>query len=91
MNMWKKQEQQEATVEKMLELLRGEDSFKSIVMRIENECLGEDHLVCTYLTPLNPLSVCPSVRLSVRPAKSLLGRKGPSPPQELERRPPWWA
>ena len=56
-----------------------------------------------YLTPLNQLSVSPSVRpsvhpfvrpsirssvrLFVRPAKSLLGPKGPSPWQELERSP----
>ena len=44
-----------------------------------------------HLTPLNPLSVrpsvCSSVRLFVRLAKSLLGPKGPSPPQELERSP----
>ena len=32
--------------------------------------------------------VRPSVRLSFRPAKSLLGPKGPSPPLELERSPP---
>ena len=36
------------------------------------------------LTPLNLLSV----RLSVRPAKSFVGPKGPSPPQELEKSPP---
>ena len=44
------------------------------------------------LTPLNPLSVHPSVRSSVRPAMSVLGPKGPSQPQELERSPsldPW--
>ena len=39
----------------------------------------------SYLTPLNPLSAC----LSVRPPDSPLGPKGPfSPPQELERSPP---
>ena len=39
-----------------------------------------DNSMSLYLTPLNPLSV--------RPAKSPLGPKGPSPPQELERSPP---
>ena len=40
-------------------------------------------LIICNLTPLNPLSV----RSSVRPAKALLGPKGPSPLQELERSP----
>ena len=39
-------------------------------------------VIQTDLTPLNPLFVCPFVC----PAKSQLGPKGPSPPQELERR-----
>ena len=33
-------------------------------------------------------SLKPIVSLSVSPAKSPLGPKGPSPPQELERSPP---
>ena len=40
------------------------------------------------LIPVVRPSVRPAVRLSVRPAKSLLGPKGPSPPQGLERIPP---
>ena len=39
------------------------------------------------LKPVVRPSVCSSVRLFVRPAKSLLGLKGPCPPQELEGSP----
>ena len=46
------------------------------------------HLISNSLKPVVRPSVCSSVRLFVRPAKSLLGPKGPSPPQELERSPP---
>ena len=41
-----------------------------------------------YLATLLSNSLKPVARSSVSPAKSHLGPKGPSPPQELERSPP---
>ena len=47
------------------------------------------HIFKWNLTPLNLLSVCPSVRPAIWPAKSpSVSAEGCSPPQELERGPP---
>ena len=47
MVLWKKQAKQEAPAENMMELIKDEESFKSIFMRIKNECYADDALVCT--------------------------------------------